>query len=114
MGIEIETTEFSEADHEAFTIRLEQNLGVLQQMLDDPDFGEGPASLGAELEMYVVDAAGNPLYANEEILAAAGDPQLTLELNRYNLEYNLSPYALADGAFAPLAPAQHSPAPPID
>ena len=100
MGIEIEKTEFSEADYDAFAIRLEQNLAVLQQMLDDPEFGEGPASLGAELEMYVVDAGGNPLYANEEILAAAGDPQLTLELNRYNLEYNLSPYALADGAFA--------------
>jgi len=100
MGIDIEKTEFSEADHEAFAIRLEQNLTILQQMLDDPDFGEGPASLGAELEMYVVDAAGNPLYANEEILAAVEDPQLTLELNRYNLEYNLSPYALADSAFA--------------
>ena len=100
MGIEIEKTDFSEADYSAFAIRLEQNLAVLQQLLDDPDFGEGPASLGAELEMYVVDAAGNPLYANEEILAAAEDPHLTLELNRYNLEYNLSPYAIADSAFA--------------
>ena len=100
MGIEIEKIDFDEADQSAFAIRLEQNLAVLQQMLDDPGFGEGPASLGAELEMYVVDAAGHPLHANEEILAAAQDPQLTLELNRYNLEYNLSPYALADSAFA--------------
>ena len=46
-----------------------------------------PRSLGAELEMYIVDAQGMPLYANQEILADAGDPQLTLELNRYNLEY---------------------------
>jgi gamma-glutamyl:cysteine ligase YbdK (ATP-grasp superfamily) len=100
MGIEIDKTDFSEADQSAFSIRLEQNLAVLQQLLDDPGFGEGPASLGAELEMYVVDAAGHPLYANEELLAAAADPQLTLELNRYNLEYNLSPYALVDSAFA--------------
>ncbi len=60
-----------------------------------PGFGDGPGSLGAELEMYVVDGAGNPLYANEEILADADDPQLTLELNRYNLEFNLSPYAFS-------------------
>ena len=100
MGIEIDRTDFSAADQSAFAVRLEQNLAVLQRLLSDPGFGEGPASLGAELEMYVVDAAGNPLYANEEILAAADDPQLTLELNRYNLEYNLSPYGLADSAFA--------------
>jgi gamma-glutamyl:cysteine ligase YbdK (ATP-grasp superfamily) len=100
MGIEIQKTDFSEADQKAFSIRLEQNLAVLQQILESPTFGEGPASLGAEMEMYVVDAAGHPLFANEEILAEADDPQLTLELNRYNLEYNLSPYNLADSAFA--------------
>lgn len=100
MGTDIDKTEFSGQDLKAFGIRLEQNLALLQQRLEDPAFGEGPASLGAELEMYVVDAAGHPLHANEEILAAADDPQLTLELNRYNLEYNLSPYLLSDSAFA--------------
>jgi hypothetical protein len=39
MGIEIEKIDFSEADHSAFAIRLEQNLAVLQQLIDDPDFG---------------------------------------------------------------------------
>ncbi|MGL4566442.1 MAG: glutamate--cysteine ligase, partial [Halioglobus sp.] len=50
--------------------------------------------------MYVVDGAGNPLYANEEIMADSGDPHLTLELNRYNLEFNLSPYTFTASAFA--------------
>jgi gamma-glutamyl:cysteine ligase YbdK (ATP-grasp superfamily) len=100
MGIEIGKTRFTEEDHHAFAAQLDKNLAALQQLLADPQFGEGPASLGAELEMYIVDSAGHPLHANEEILAAADDPQLTLELNRYNLEYNLSPYVLADSAFA--------------
>ena len=34
-----------------------------------------------------------------EILERSGDPQLTLELNRYNLEYNLSPYAINETPF---------------
>jgi gamma-glutamyl:cysteine ligase YbdK (ATP-grasp superfamily) len=99
MGIEINKTSFAEGDYRDFQGRLEQNLSALQQLLADPGFGCGPHSLGAELEMYIIDAQGKPLYANREIQTAADDPQLTLELNRYNLEYNLSPYMMADGPF---------------
>ncbi len=99
MGIDIDKTVFTAQDYQAFADRLEENLDCLGQLLEQPGFGEGPASLGSELEMYVVDSSGRPLYANEEILAQADDPQLTLELNRYNLEYNLSPYRLAESAF---------------
>ena len=100
MGIEIDRTRFSSADYQAFQARLEENLGALAELANVPGFGCGPRSLGAELEVYIVDAQGMPLYANQEILADAGDPQLTLELNRYNLEYNLSPYAFDAQPFA--------------
>jgi len=99
MGIEINSTSFAPEDFQAFTSRLEENLAALSQLAQDPAFGRGPGSLGAELEMYIVDGQGNPLHANQEIEARAKDPQLTLELNRYNLEYNLSPYNISDGAF---------------
>ena len=100
MGIEIDNTAFGDADYVAFSERLEANLQALDALLASPGFGRGPASIGAELEMYVVDAGGNPLPANSEIVAAAADSQLTLELNRYNLEYNLSPYRLDRRPFA--------------
>ncbi|MBE9537655.1 MAG: glutamate--cysteine ligase [Proteobacteria bacterium] len=99
MGIDIDKVDFAPADFVAFGARLEQNLNALAEALATPGFGVGPASLGAELEMYIVDAAGNPLYVNEDILSDAKDPQLTLELNRYNLEFNLSPHALSDSPF---------------
>lgn len=99
MGIEIDRTEFTPGDYQAFSLRLDENLDALGRMLADPAFGRGPASLGAELEMYVVDADGRPLFVNREILEDAADPRLTLELNRYNLEYNLSPYDLDQSAF---------------
>ena len=99
MGIEIEKTSFDSADHSSFRDRLECNLVALKHLLSRPGFGQGPGSLGAELEMYIVDAQGHPLLANEEILEAANDPLLTVELNRYNLEYNLAPYALSAQPF---------------
>jgi len=99
MGIDIDQVEFSPQDFATFSARLEQNLDALDLTLAGPDFGLGPGSLGAELEMYIVDASGKPLYVNQEIQADANDPQLTLELNRYNLEYNLTPQALARSPF---------------
>ncbi len=99
MGIEIDQVSFDEAEYDRFRRALEDNLLALAGLLADPGFGVGPGSLGAELEMYVVDDEGRPLHANQEIQAAADDPQLTLELNRYNLEYNLSPYLLSDTPF---------------
>ncbi len=99
MGIEIEQTTFTQDEYSAFRAALESNLAELGALLDTPDFAVGPGSLGAELEMYIVDAGGYPLHANQEIQAALADPQLTLELNRYNLEFNLSPYLLTAQPF---------------
>lgn len=99
MGIEIDNIAFGEEDFRQFSACLEDNLAALSELLARPGFGEGPGSLGAELEMYIVDEQGFPLHANTDILAAAKDPTLTLELNRYNLEYNLPPFSLAEQPF---------------
>lgn len=99
MGKDVEKTAFDDEDYLHFQQRLEENLQVLETLLARPGFGQGDASLGAELEMYIVDSEGYPLLVNEEILAAANDPLLTLELNRYNLEYNLQPYLLSEQPF---------------
>lgn len=96
MGMDIQHTQFTADDYRRFGERLERNLEQLRQTLAVPGFGEGPGSMGAELELYIVDRQGRPALRNEELQAAARDPQLTLELNRYNLEYNLTPVALAD------------------
>ncbi|MGI9288517.1 MAG: hypothetical protein ACR2P1_24240 [Pseudomonadales bacterium] len=99
MGLDIEQSEFSRGDHERFQRKLFDNLTALKRLLSEPDFGRGNGSIGAELEMYIVDERARPLAANTDIHAAADDPQLTLELNRYNLEYNLTPVGLNDSPF---------------
>ena len=94
MGVEIDRTEFTAEDYSNFQQRLERNLLALQHLLQKKGFGEGKASIGAELEMYLVDKQGLPALVNQEVLDDAGDASLTVELNRYNLEYNLDPYLL--------------------
>lgn len=99
MGTDIPSTRFTADDYRRFGLRLEQNLTRLREQLAVPGFGDGAGSLGAELEIYIVGRDGRPLHLNEELQADAADPQLTLELNRYNLEYNLTPVALTKQPF---------------
>ncbi len=100
MGIEIEKIDFDAGDFSRFRTRLDENLQALSQVLQRPRFGVGEATLGAELEMYIVDGNGHPLHANQEILRDAADPTLTLELNRYNLEYNLPYHRMGERPFS--------------
>jgi gamma-glutamyl:cysteine ligase YbdK (ATP-grasp superfamily) len=97
MGIEIKRADFDAEDRRRFAQRLETQLAQLHDLLSRPGFGRGASSVGAELELYLVDAQGLPAFVNEEVHAACADPQLTLELNRYNLEYNLLPHSLGGG-----------------
>ncbi len=94
MGLDIDRTEFSEDEHASFSAKLANNLHALKHVLGSSEFGQCDGSLGAELELYIVTDDGQPLAANTEIHEAASDPQLTLELNRFNLEFNLTPVAI--------------------
>jgi len=102
MGTEIDQEEFDEHDYLRFAERLGECLGALGQLLERPGFGAGPATVGAELELFLVDGGGRPLPCNQAIRAAAADPRVTVELNQFNLELNASPIPLAGRPFAAL------------
>lgn len=91
MGLSIDRISFSEEDYQQAGVRLRENLAALKILLERPEFGQGEFSLGAELEMSIVDANAEALPLNREMLAETVDPNLQLELDRFNLEYNLSP-----------------------
>lgn len=103
MGTDVQTKRFHKADFILFSQRLEENLQLLAQLLERPGFGVGKASLGAELELTLIDAKGHAQWLNQKLLKLADDPELTLEINRYNLEYNLSPVAAAGKPFSKIA-----------
>lgn len=99
MGLSIEQTQFTPDDYRRYSDRLGQSLRVLDRLLNRPGFGVGPASFGAELELYIIDAQCRPAGLNQTVQRALNDPQCTLELNRFNLEYNFLPVAVSDGPF---------------
>ena len=102
MGTDIDQEEFDERDYARFAERLEQCLSALGQLLERPGFGAGPATIGAELELFLVDGIGRPLPRNQAIRAAVADPRISVEMDRFNLELNASPVPLASRPFAAL------------
>jgi hypothetical protein len=102
MGRDIEQETFDQLDHARFRQRLGQCLATLGQLLERPGFGVGPATLGAELELFLVDGAARPLPLNQAVRAASGDPRVNVELDRFNLELNTTPTLLAGRPFTAL------------
>ena len=103
MGTEITREKFSERDYVRFAERLERCLSDLGQLLGRPGFGAGPVTIGAELELFLVDGAARPLPLNQAVRALAADPRVAVELNRFDLELNCSPALLAGRPFTALA-----------
>jgi hypothetical protein len=102
MGTEVDQEEFGERDYRRFAERLEECLAELGHLLERPGFGAGPATVGAELELFLVDGAARPLPHNQVIRRALADPRVTVELDRFNLELNATPVVLAGQPFAAL------------
>jgi hypothetical protein len=107
MGTRIDQEDFDERDYPRFRRRLEESLSVLGQLLQQPGFGAGPTTIGAELELFLIDRAARPLPRNQAICALAADPRVTVELDRFNLELNASPVPLAGRPFAALGGELH-------
>jgi len=102
MGIDLERHDFSDAEYAGFGERLHDSLVALGRLLQRPGFGTGPATVGAELEVCLVDAAGRPSPSNAAVLADSGVPSLQLECDRFNLEIATTPIALAGRPFTAL------------
>jgi len=102
MGTDIDNEQFDERDYSRFAGRLGECLAALGQSLDRPGFGTGPATIGAELELFLIDGAARPLPHNRAVCAATADPRVNVELNRCNLELNVTPALLAGRPFTAL------------
>jgi hypothetical protein len=99
MGLDVARDDFSTQDFQRFGDRLREDLAAMQELFARPGFGVGEHSIGAELELHLVDQQMRPAPLNESVLETANDDRVTLELNRYNLEYNSNPGRLAGSPF---------------
>ncbi len=102
MGQEIDRDSFAESDFEEFEQKLKGELSALRGLLDRPKFGEGPDSIGVELELNLVDARGRPLPENRQVASMSGDARVALEVDRFNLEINSRPEFLKGTPFRQL------------
>jgi hypothetical protein len=100
MGTSIDREAFDAVDDARFQQRLEQCLSTLARLLERPGFGLGPTTIGAELELFLVDGTARPLPRNQAVREAAADPRVNVELDRFNLELNATPTLLAGRPFA--------------
>nr|WP_136250963.1 hypothetical protein [Ningiella ruwaisensis] len=100
MGQHFDKDHFTPTDHDIFRKRLHSQLAELKEIIEAPNFSSGAASLGAELELYIIDKKGKPLPINELILKKLQHPLLTEELNKFNLEFNLSPVKASGKPFS--------------
>jgi gamma-glutamyl:cysteine ligase YbdK (ATP-grasp superfamily) len=103
MGLEIAVDAFDEPAYAEFSARLREDLAALELLCARPGFGRGPTTIGAELELHLVDAQGRPSPLNRAVLARTVDANATLEIDRFNLELNTSPLLLDADVFTRLA-----------
>ncbi|MDX1694070.1 MAG: hypothetical protein R3208_09910 [Ketobacteraceae bacterium] len=99
MGISVDKYEFQASEYERFSDKVRADLRVLKTLLSQPGFGAGESSIGAEVEFYIVNPELRVQPVNTEVADRLEDPQLTVELNRFNLEYNLSPQTFSGSPF---------------
>lgn len=102
MGLAIENREFTAEDFAEYRLRLNENLAALRELLADPGFAVGPCSIGAELEMSMVNGEGFALPMNQQVLEACANEHTQPELDSFNLEYNFTPGDLAGNSLSNL------------
>ncbi len=102
MGLQIDRENFSEDDFRRFSERLRENLAALEGVLARPGFGEGEATLGAELEVSTVDAQGRPILLCDRLLGKDAHPGMQAEIDCFNLEFNLDHVPFSGRPFSAL------------
>lgn len=90
---------YDEQKYQAFMKALLEDLRALAFMLEEGAVESGVRSIGAEQEMFLIDRNMRPAPVSKELLEKSGEPRLTTEIARFNLEANLTPRVLTNSCF---------------
>lgn len=99
MGEEVKQQEFSREDRTRYREKVRRCLDVFARMLRESRFDADYPMTGLEIELNLVDEAGDPALKNREALEAIADPDFVTELGQFNLEINVPPKQLKDRGF---------------
>ncbi|GAA1351404.1 glutamate--cysteine ligase [Saccharothrix algeriensis] len=97
MGDEVARHEFTRDDRTRYRTKVRSCLDVFARMLRESRFEFERPMTGLEIEMNLVDDAGDPAMRNAEALEAIADPDFVTELGQWNLEINVAPRPLDSG-----------------
>ncbi len=91
MGTQDVEREEDAAELRSFISHLLRDVQALERMLAQGMIESGVHRIGAEQELFLVDAARRPAMLAMELLERVADPHYTTELGLFNLEINLDP-----------------------
>jgi CBS domain-containing protein len=92
--------QFDSEKLQLFMSALLDDLRALDYMIEHERIESGVHRVGAEQEMFLVDHNMRPAPIATEVLNSMGEPRLTTEIARFNLEANLTPRFIAGDCFA--------------
>ena len=98
MGQDVEPRTFTREDRARFRAKLQRCMQACTQMIAESRFTTQNPTTGFEIELNLVNGAGDPALDNARVLAAIDDPAFQTELAQYNIEVNMPPRRLADSA----------------
>ncbi len=76
------------------------DIAAFEKMLEEHKFDEGPAHVGAEQELCIINDYSEPANLALELLDEIKDEHYTNELALFNLEINLDPHLLSGKVFS--------------
>jgi hypothetical protein len=97
MGRDVPAVVFSRDDRRKYREKVRRCLDVFAQMLRESRFEDDRSLAGLEIELNIVDSAGEACMRNAEVLAAIARPDWATELGQFNIEINVEPKDLSDG-----------------
>ncbi|MEU4442972.1 glutamate-cysteine ligase family protein [Actinosynnema sp. NPDC050801] len=97
MGDDVGRQEFTRDDRTRYRTKVRRCLDVFARMLRESRFEFDRPTTGLEIELNLVDDAGDPAMRNAEALEAIADPDFVTELGQWNLEINVAPRLLTGG-----------------
>lgn len=105
MGEEVGAAAFTGEDRKRYREKVRRCLDVFARMLSEARFDGDRRSIGLEIELNLTEETGDPALANAHVLELIADPAFQTELAQFNVEINIPPRTLEDGALAELETA---------
>jgi len=102
MGKDVVQTVFTREDRQRYREKIRHCLDAFARMLRESHFDFERPLIGLEIELNIIDSAGDPALVNAKVLDLIADPDFQTELGQFNIEINVPPRRLTGSGVAEL------------